>query len=162
MRPLRTMRFQAPEVVTSVVVGVGAGLIAMPFVQAQLVASPIQLPWTQPPAVLLAAAVVVLAAANAVGEELLWRGVLAMESSALPSIGTYLLQFTSFGLAHLGGVPGGLVGIMLTGGFGCVMVALIRRYGLTAAIIAHFMADLFIFATVAPNVLFTGWYSSPG
>lgn len=162
IRRLRALRFQASQIVKSVVIGLGAGLIAMPIAQSQIVVSPVQLPWTQPPPVFLAAAVVVLAAANAVGEELLWRGVLTMESSELPSIGTYLLQFTSFGLAHLGGVPGGPLGAMLTGGFGCAMLSLTGRWGLPAAIIAHFIADLLIFAIVAPHLLFTGWYSSPG
>ncbi len=55
----------------------------------------------------MVAGVAVLAVANSVGEELLWRGALAHEGRVLPVAAQYCLQVVSFGLAHWHGLPGG-------------------------------------------------------
>ena len=81
--------------------------LAAPFSRAQANVTPIVFDVVRPSALVMVAGVAVLAVANSVGEELLWRGALAHEGRVLPVAAQYCLQVVSFGLAHWHGLPGG-------------------------------------------------------
>lgn len=53
-------------------------------------------------------AILVLAAANALGEECVWRSALQSSLADLPTVTQYALHAASFGLAHYSGLPGGI------------------------------------------------------
>mgnify|MGYP001148003988 CR=1 FL=1 len=57
--------------------------MAVPIMQAQVRDAPVQIPIIAPPAWVVALTIVALALANAIGEELLWRGAILSESSQL-------------------------------------------------------------------------------
>ena len=137
--------------------GLLAGSMVVPLVQAQVRDATVQIPIIAPPAWVVALAVVAFALANAIGEELLWRGAILSESSQLGLPMIFVVQAASFGLAHLGGLPGGWAGCLLTGLASVLFVLIHRRLGMVASVAAHLLADLAIFTSVAPLVLFTGW-----
>lgn len=88
---------------------------------------------------------------NAIGEEVIWRGLftdrLASMFSPLTAI---VIQGVSFGAQHAQGVPRGLVGMGLAGIWG-IMLGWLRKSsgGILAPILAHLVAD----ATIAVIVL---------
>lgn len=98
-----------------------------------------------------------LSAANAIGEEVLWRGALLSEMRASSTPVLYASQAISFGDAHWFGLPGGAVGASLTAAFALANTYIHRRWGLAAAITCHGVADVLIFAACLPHVLFVGW-----
>lgn len=143
--------------VAAVVIGFVAGLVAAPFSREQANLSPIVFDIAQPPGIALITAVALLALANSIGEEFLWRGALNDEALTMPVAAQYVLQFCSFGLAHWHGLPGGWSGVLLTGLASVLFLWIHRRWGICASILAHLIADLLIFTAVLPLVLFTGW-----
>jgi membrane protease YdiL (CAAX protease family) len=99
--------------------------------------------------------VAVSAVVNAVSEEVMSRGVwrLEFERSVHPpmsSTGTNILQALVFGIWHYYGIPSGVAGVVLTFGYGLIM-GLLMDYGkgLLLPILAHSIADYFIFAIIA-------------
>ena len=98
----------------------------------------------------LAVVVVVLASAfNAVGEEWLFRRLLLqqLKVEGLPTVLAIALSSLSFGVAHIrSGLPGGLLGFLLTAAFGAVMgIAYVAQPDARPFIVsAHFAADLLV------------------
>ncbi len=102
--------------------------------------------------VLLVLAGLGFAAANALGEELMWRGLVAraMESSGVRIDLALLLQALSFGLVHIHGFPRGWIGVLLAAIYGLMMGVLRRTSGgLLVPWVAHVCADLVIFGVLA-------------
>lgn len=105
-----------------------------------------QWPWP-----MLAVAGLAFSLANALIEEFVYRGFLWAELGAAfrggwvaPVISTLV-----FGLIHLGGVPGGHIGVVLATLYGCALAALRwRSGGLATPVAAHVLADLVIFSLV--------------
>ncbi|WP_426322534.1 CPBP family intramembrane glutamic endopeptidase [Microbacterium sp. E-13] len=142
-------------------IGLAASAVAAAVSLLQLSADPIQFDLVAPAPVLLWVAIVVLAAANAFGEEALWRGLLVDETRGGAPLLIGMVQFVSFGAAHWYGLPAGPWGAMLAGGFSCVLYWLSERKGMLASTTAHMITDIVIFAAIAPTILYTGWYSAP-
>lgn len=98
------------------------------------------------PLPVLIAGAIVFALANAVLEELLWRGLLQDRLEPLIGAGgAVALQALSFGLQHWHGFPRGPIGALLAGSW-AVMLGLLRRRsrGLLAPVVAHVVADAVI------------------
>jgi membrane protease YdiL (CAAX protease family) len=113
-------------------------------------------PFGRPPTVVLWLALALLALANAAMEEFVWRGLLVGLLSKIGVAPALIggLQAISFGLAHIRGIPGGVVGVMLTTGFALVQYRIvIRSRNIGGAIIAHWIADIAIFAYLAYNLV---------
>jgi membrane protease YdiL (CAAX protease family) len=98
-----------------------------------------------------------LAVVNAVCEEIMSRGLWRLEFAR--SVGVDLplslnqsnvLQAIVFGIWHYHGIPSGLPGVALTFVYG-LMMGLLMDYGkgLLLPILAHSIADYFIFAIIA-------------
>lgn len=89
--------------------------------------------------------------ANAVLEEVIWRGVFQRWlMSFMPAAAAVCVQAASFGAAHYAGFPSGAIGMALAGVYGLMMGALaLRSGGLAAPIVAHVVADAVIFAVLA-------------
>lgn len=137
--------------------GLLAGTVGLVFAEMQTSDAPIVFNIVRPHPALTLLALFVFAGANAIGEELLWRGALVQETPTLPVGVQYLLQVLSFGTAHWFGLPGGWIGCLLTGTASVLFLWTHRRWGIGASILAHLVADVLIFAAVLPHVLFTGW-----
>lgn len=93
------------------------------------------------------------AVVNALGEELIWRGVIQTRlSELLAPREAIFLQALSFGAQHAHGFPRGIVGIVLAGSW-AVGLGLLRHEakGLAASTLAHIVAD----ATIAGIVIMT-------
>jgi len=103
------------------------------------------------PLALLLLGGVLFALVNAALEEVIWRGLLQDDLGALLGpAAAVAVQGASFGLAHAHGVPRGLAGVVLAGGWGVLLGWLrLRSGGLLAPILAHVVAD----ATIATIVL---------
>lgn len=100
------------------------------------------------PLPVLIAGATAFALANAVLEELLWRGLLQDRLEPLFGVGAAVaLQGLSFGLQHWHGFPRGPTGALLAGSWG-VMLGMLRRRsgGLLAPVVAHVVADAVIAA----------------
>jgi membrane protease YdiL (CAAX protease family) len=109
-------------------------------------------------------AIAASAVANAVCEEIMSRGIWRLEfarsvgvgdpdSDAYPPMSlmhSNILQAAIFGIWHYHGIPSGLPGVALTFFYGLVM-GLLMDYGqgLLLPILAHSIADYFIFAIIA-------------
>jgi len=92
-----------------------------------------------------------LAIINAICEEVVSRGFWESEYANYTSLqNANLLQATMFGLWHYDGIPSGKTGVGLTFVYGIIM-GLLQDYfgGLLLPILAHSLADYFIFAVVA-------------
>lgn len=92
---------------------------------------------------------------NGAIEDSIWAGVLLSAAErVLPAwlaVGAVAL---SFGLAHLHGVPGGLVGVLMAGAWGLVLALLrIRTGGMGATYLAHIAADATIVVMLLPAAL---------
>ena len=90
---------------------------------------------------------------NALGEELIWRGVIQSRLGALvPPREAIFLQALSFGVQHAHGFPRGAVGVALAGSW-AIGLGLLRKKadGLLAPTLAHVVAD----ATIATIVVST-------
>jgi len=108
---------------------------------------------------LLALLGLAFACMNALGEEIIWRGIMqdALEAGLGPGIAAMIVQGLSFGLFHINGFPRGLVGVGLATFYGVMMGILrMRSRGLLAPWIAHVCADATIFAIMA------FWLTGPG
>jgi membrane protease YdiL (CAAX protease family) len=95
------------------------------------------------------------AVANAVFEEIMSRGLWRLEfaRSVDPPMSlthSNILQAAIFGIWHYDGIPSGLPGVVLTFFYG-LMMGLLMDYGqgLLLPILAHSIADYFIFAIIA-------------
>jgi membrane protease YdiL (CAAX protease family) len=86
------------------------------------------------------------AVVNAVGEELIWRGVVQDRLALLVGVRAAVgLQALSFGLQQAHGIPRGTVGALLAGVWAVMLGALrTRSEGLLAPLIAHIVADAVI------------------
>jgi membrane protease YdiL (CAAX protease family) len=107
-----------------------------------------ELPVNTPLPLVVAGAI--FAVANAVMEEIIFRGILqdALASQVGVTVAV-LVQAVVFGFGHMRGYPPGEVGIVLAGIYGLVL-GMLREWtqGLGAAIIAHVCADATIFGIV--------------
>lgn len=112
-----------------------------------------------PPGWVIVVVVLLLAAVNATAEELLWRGYLTdlLRRNGVYAAAVVVLQAGSFGLAHAGGLPGGLLGVLAATGLG-VALGVVRRTaaGLAGCVAVHWAVDIAIFGTVANQVVYTG------
>ena len=143
--------------VASLLLGAAAGAAAWFPVQRQISESPIIFDIVSPTVPELIIAVPLLALANALGEEVIWRGALLSEMTSARPVYIYAAQAASFGLAHWYGIPNGWLGLLLTGAFSVLCTFAHRRWGLTSAVAAHLAADVVIFTACLPHVLFIGW-----
>jgi membrane protease YdiL (CAAX protease family) len=90
--------------------------------------------------------------ANALQEEMIWRGVVmtALDSAFGAGLFSLLTQAAIFGMAHfIGGFPGGWIGAGLAGLYGLGM-GLLRRFsnGLLIPWIAHSAADFVVISLI--------------
>lgn len=135
-----------------------------PVAMQQSHAHPLTFAHARPSLLVLLAVIGACAIANAIGEELLWRGVLtdALDRNALgPQISpaaVVLVDATSFGLAHWHGLPGGPIGIGLSAAFGMVVGLLRRAVGLTYAITCHAVVDVVLFCIAVHDANFGPQY----
>lgn len=106
------------------------------------------LPFSMPSPHIVVFGVILIAVFNSVGEEILWRGVLADVLHARAVV-RYGVQAVSFGVAHLHGIPGGVVGTVFAGIYSGIVYLLYRRYGFATALLAHFVTDLVLFIMMA-------------
>jgi membrane protease YdiL (CAAX protease family) len=102
-------------------------------------------------------AIAAWAVANAVCEEIISRGLWRLEfarsfgvDTPMSLIESNIWQAAIFGIWHYHGIPSGLPGVALTFVYGLVM-GLLMDYGqgLLLPILAHSIADYFIFAIIA-------------
>jgi membrane protease YdiL (CAAX protease family) len=93
----------------------------------------------------------VFALANAIGEELIWRGVFQTRLEGMLSPGLAMtLQGLSFGAQHAHGFPRGLLGVVLAAAWGIQLGWMRRRSGgVLSPVLTHVVAD----ATIAAIVL---------
>jgi membrane protease YdiL (CAAX protease family) len=145
----------------AVATGLVAGVLAWAPLLRQLRADPIVMDVVRPSTALVVTAIVAMAVLNGAGEELIWRGALSEAGASLPVPALFVVQAGSFGLAHLHGLPGGAVGVVLAAVFSLACTALHLRAGLWVSVVAHIVADLIIFAAAFPKVSFSGWWT-PG
>lgn len=92
--------------------------------------------------------ILLLAAANGLGEELLWRGALFAAQKDMALRWLLLLQAASFGLAHLHGTPSGWPGVLVTASFACAAVTVRARWGFVCGVLLHTAADTVLFVQV--------------
>lgn len=86
---------------------------------------------------------------NTLGEEALWRGLLADVSGPLIGLrAAFIVQSLSFGLAHLHGIPNGPIGVIAAGVYSALVYGISLRRGARGALVAHFLTDLVIFVVV--------------
>lgn len=115
--------------------------------------------FARPHPVVIAAGVVLLALANALGEEWFWRGC-AMRVLLDRAVGVrtaILVQAVSFGLAHAAGLPGGVTGVAGAFVLGLVLGVLrLRAAGLPGCVAVHLAVDVAIFGIVANHVVWVG------
>ncbi|MCB9754201.1 MAG: CPBP family intramembrane metalloprotease [Myxococcales bacterium] len=101
---------------------------------------------------LLILAALGFAIVNAALEELLFRGLVqgALERLLGPGWAALLLQAALFGVAHWGGFPSGPLGVLMAGSWALLLGWARRRGGgLLTPTLAHVVADLVIFASLA-------------
>ena len=91
---------------------------------------------------------------NAAVEEAIFRGVLqtALERVSGPMV-AIVVQAVAFGVLHVVGVPTGIVGAVMAGGWG-ILLGLMRwrTGGLLAPYVAHVAADVTIFWILLPSL----------
>lgn len=146
--------FTGRRLVAGYIAGGLLGSAAIPFVRLQASNTPMVFDIPRPPTLLVAVLLLVFALANALGEELVWRGALLSETAGLSAPGQYIILTLSFGVAHYHGLPGGFVGVALSGVAGGILLLVRRRWGFISAVGAHFVADVVIFGAVLPWVFF--------
>jgi uncharacterized protein len=98
----------------------------------------------------LALGAIGFAVTNALGEELIWRGVMQTRLCALlPDRDAIFVQALSFGAQHAHGFPRGVAGVALAGTW-AIGLGLLRKKagGLLASTLAHIIADMTIAAIV--------------
>lgn len=90
----------------------------------------------------------VFALFTAIGEEVVFRGVIwqALSDTGLTIGPVLIIQALAFGILHFGGVPSGLVGVGLASGYGLALGGIrFLSKGLLMPVIVHIFADLTIF-----------------
>ncbi len=91
---------------------------------------------------------------NAAVEEVIFRGVLqtALEGVTGPIV-AIVVQAVAFGVLHIVGVPTGVIGAVMAGGWG-ILLGLMRwrTRGLLAPYVAHVAADATIFVMLLPSL----------
>ncbi|MCH7472799.1 CPBP family intramembrane metalloprotease [bacterium] len=94
-----------------------------------------------------AAVGMLFALANALTEELWWRGVLmGALKPLLPPTRLIVYQGLAFGLLHWFGTPQGVLGVLLAGAWGMLLGWWVYKRGsLWPAVAVHFLADWLIF-----------------
>ena len=94
---------------------------------------------------------------NGAVEDSVWSGVLMTAArETLPAPVAIAVTALSFGIAHLGGVPNGPIGVLMVVAWGIVLAILrLRTGGMLATYIAHVLADATIVALLVPSVLAT-------
>jgi len=86
---------------------------------------------------------------NALGEEALWRGLLAdVGEAATTRASNVAVQALSFGLAHYHGIPNGPLGVVAATVFSAFLYLVGLRLGRAGALVAHLATDLVIFLAV--------------
>ena len=91
---------------------------------------------------------------NAAVEEAIFRGVLqtALERVSGPVV-AIIVQAVAFGVLHVVGVPTGILGAVLAGGWGLLLGLMRwRTQGLLAPYVAHVAADATIFCMFLPSL----------
>lgn len=98
------------------------------------------------PIVLAALALGAFAMVNALGEEMMFRGLLQSElTPLLGPVGALACQACGFGLLHWHGIPSGWTGVAMATVYGAALGLLrLRTHGLVAAWTAHVVADMTI------------------
>jgi len=94
-----------------------------------------------------------MAAGNAICEEVVSRGFFFHEFLAVGGLSSgqaNVVQAVAFGVWHYRGIPSGWVGVGLTFLYGWIMgMMLAYGGGMALPIIAHTLADYFIFSVIA-------------
>jgi len=91
---------------------------------------------------------------NAAVEEVIFRGVLqtALERVTGPIV-AIVVQAVAFGVLHIVGVPTGVIGAVMAGGWGMLLGLMRwRTRGLLAPYVAHVAADATIFVMLLPSL----------
>lgn len=104
------------------------------------------------------------AVVNATAEELYWRGrsTALLVAEGRPAAATIGFPALSFGLAHASGLPGGVLGLGSSLGFGLVVGVLRRRRaGLLGCVIVHAAVDVAIFGVAADRIVWVGQWGRP-
>jgi membrane protease YdiL (CAAX protease family) len=137
-------------VVTAVFVVIASTALVMWFRLARPDVADLRARIPELPVMALIAVGLGFALANAVAEELVYRGILygALERAwgARPAL---VIQALAFGLAHIHGFPRGWLGVALATVYGLMTGILrIRSRGLLAPLVAHVAADATIFGII--------------
>lgn len=95
-----------------------------------------------------------LAVSNAFVEEALTRfGIVAALHGAAPNAVIYLIAALVFGLPHYFGVPGGLVGALMSAFLGWLLArSVVETQGVFWAWFLHFLQDVVIFVTLLSQI----------
>lgn len=92
---------------------------------------------------------IVFSVSNAICEEFVWRGIIfdALEKAFSSAVLVNIIQSLSFGMAHFGGFPRGISGIVPATVYGCMM-GYVRQEakGMLAPIACHVFADAVIYS----------------
>jgi membrane protease YdiL (CAAX protease family) len=89
--------------------------------------------------------ILVFSLANALAEELVWRGAVMDLTRPLGVAPAASLSAVSFGVAHLHGIPSGPAGVALASTFGAVLaLTVLWRGSIVPAVIAHLTIDVLI------------------
>ena len=87
---------------------------------------------------------------NSFAEEIIYRlGVLSPLQGLLSPIAIFTISAILFGLPHLAGMPGGMIGAIMAGILGLVLAkSVYETNGLFWAWTIHFLQDVIIFSTL--------------
>ena len=150
VRGWQIRRLALTTAVTSVCAGPAAAVTYRQFS-----ADPLVITRDQPAVAIVISAVLALSVLNATAEELLWRHALhdLLRRAGLPLATTVGLVSISFGLAHLNGIPSGLMGVGGAAMLAVVLSGLRMRLGLRYAIVAHAIIDVVVLGVLASQTL---------
>ncbi|MBP6506224.1 MAG: CPBP family intramembrane metalloprotease [Opitutaceae bacterium] len=92
-------------------------------------------------------AIILFAATNALGEEIIYRlALLAPMANLAPTGQAMIMSATYFGLAHYYGIPSGSLGVVMAGFLGWLACrSVVDTKGVAWAFILHFVQDIWIF-----------------
>jgi len=95
--------------------------------------------------------IVLLALVNSFCENLVFRSaIMAPLRSVLPKLYVLLASALFFGIAHYEGVPGGILGAIMSGLLGYyISLSIYETEGFASGWIIHFFQDVAIFSTLA-------------
>jgi membrane protease YdiL (CAAX protease family) len=158
VRPVRpTVAFPRTPLAVAGLVALGgiAGGTVVFLDRVRIVQNGFVFPVGRPAPPVLVLVVVVLALANALAEELLWREMLDTTLSDRSRRGRYVVQILTFGVGHWNGIPHAVVGVVASGAFSAVVYRVRERFGLLGAVLVHTVTDLVIFAAVARYAVYS-------